>query len=166
MSNIAKRIAALSPEQRKLLELRLKQKQINLGRKSSIPQRKAADTLPLSLMQEKLWFGHQLQPDLPLYNELNLFKLVGNLDLVAIEKSINKIIQRHEILRTAIQTINEQATQIVAPELSISVPIIDLKQYSEVEREAEIQKIIDDYSRQAFNLEKLPLLRSYASYYF
>lgn len=160
MSNIAKRIAALSPEQRKLLELRLKQKQINLGRKSSIPERKALDTLPLSLMQEKLWFGHQLQPDLPLYNELNLFKLVGNLDLVAIEKSINKIIQRHEILRTAIQTINEQATQIVAPELSISVPIIDLKQYSEAEREAEIQKIIDDYSRQAFNLEKLPLLRS------
>jgi amino acid adenylation domain-containing protein len=160
MSNIAKRIAALSPEQRKLLELRLKQKQINLETTSSISPRKAGDTLPLSLMQEKLWFGHQLQPNLPLYNESSLFKLTGSLDLVAIKKSINQIIDRHETLRTSFRVVDDITTQIIAPELILSIPIIDLKQDSESAQEAKTKEIITKYSRQAFDLEKLPLLRS------
>lgn len=155
MSNIAKRIAALSPEQRKLLELRLKQKQIN-----SISPRKASDTLYLSSMQKGLWLAHQLQPDLPLYNESSLFKLTGKLDIDALEKSINQIINRHEILRTSFQVIKERVTQVIATELIISVLTIDLTGCSQAKREAEIQSIVNRYSQQPFDLEQLPLLRS------
>ena len=155
MSNISTRIAALSPEQRKLLELRLKQKQIN-----SISPRKASDTLSLSPMQEGLWLAHQLQPDLPLYNESSLFKLTGKLDIKTLETSINKIIDRHEILRTSFQMIEDKVTQVVAKELTISVSTIDLTEYSETKREAEIKSLVNYYSRQPFNLEQLPLLRS------
>ncbi len=153
MSSIQDRIAALSPEQRKLLELRLKQKQIN-----SISPRKASNTLSLSPMQEGLWLAHQLQPDLPLYNESSLFKLTGKLDVKALETSINKIIDHHEILRTSFSVIDERVTQVIAPELFISIPIIDLTKSSPVE--AEIQNIINQYARQTFDLEQLPLLRT------
>ena len=155
MSSIQDRIAALSPEQRKLLELRLKQKQIN-----SISPRKASDTLGLSLMQKGLWLAHQLQPDLPLYNESSLFKLTGKLDVKALETSINKIIDRHEILRTSFQVIEDKVTQVVTNELTISLRAIDLTEYSETRREAEIKSIVDRYSQQPFNLEQIPLLRS------
>jgi amino acid adenylation domain-containing protein len=155
MSSIRERIAALSPEQRKLLELRLKQKQINY-----IPPRKASDTLYLSSMQEGLWLAHQLQPELPLYNESSLFKLTGKLEVKAIEKSINQIINHHEILRTTFQVINDKVTQVIATELVISVPEIDLKEYSQVKKEAEIKSIVNHYSQQPFDLEQLPLLRS------
>jgi amino acid adenylation domain-containing protein len=155
MDSIKDRIAALSPEQRKLLELRLKQKQIN-----PISPRKASDILGLSPMQEGLWLAHQLQPDLPLYNESSLFKLTGKLDIKALEKSINKIIDRHEILRTSFQVIEDKVTQVVTKELTISVLAIDLTEYSLSEREAEIKSIVNYYSQQLFNLEELPLLRS------
>lgn len=155
MSSIRERISALSPEQRKLLELRLKQKQINY-----ISTRKASDTLALSPMQEGLWLAHQLQPDLPLYNESSLSKLTGKLDIKALETSINKIIDRHEILRTSFQVIEDKVTQVVANNLTISLPAIALTEYSETKREAEIKSIVDRYSQQPFNLEQLPLLRS------
>jgi amino acid adenylation domain-containing protein len=155
MSSIQERIAALSPEQRKLLELRLKQKQIN-----SITPRKASDTLALSPMQEGLWLAHQLQPDLPLYNESSLFKLTGKLDVKALEKSINKIIDRHEILRTSFQVIEDKVTQVVAKELNISLRVIAVTESSETKREAEVKSLVNYYSRQPFNLEQLPLLRS------
>jgi amino acid adenylation domain-containing protein len=155
MSSIQERIAALSPEQRKLLELRLKQKQIN-----SITPRKASDTLALSPMQEGLWLAHQLKPDLPLYNESSLFKLTGELDVKALEKSINKIIDRHEILRTSFQVIEDKVTQVVAKELNISLRAIAVTESSETKREAEVKSLVNYYSRQPFNLEQLPLLRS------
>ena len=155
MSSIQDRIAALSPEQRELLELRLKQKQIN-----SISPRKASDALALSPMQEGLWLAHQLQPDLPLYNESSLFKLTGKLDIKTLETSINKIIDRHEILRTSFQVIEDKVTQVVANQLTISLPAIDLTKYSDTKREAEIKSLVNYYSRQPFNLEQLPLLRS------
>jgi amino acid adenylation domain-containing protein len=155
MSSIQERIAALSPEQKKLLDLRLKQKQIN-----SITPRKASDTLALSPMQEGLWLAHQLQPDLPLYNESSLFKLTGKLDVKALEKSINKVIDRHEILRTSFQVIEDKVTQVVAKELNISLRAIAVTESSETKREAEVKSLVNYYSRQPFNLEQLPLLRS------
>ncbi|HEY9767126.1 MAG TPA: amino acid adenylation domain-containing protein [Coleofasciculaceae cyanobacterium] len=160
MSGIKERIAALSPEQRKLLELRLKRKQTNSEIINAIAKRKASDPVLLSLMQERLWFGHQLQPELPLYNESSLFKLIGTLDIAVIEKSINKIIQRHEVLRTCFEVIDEKVTQNIAPELIISVPVINLKQYSKPEQEARLPEIINNYCCQAFNLEQLPLLKT------
>lgn len=138
MSSIQDRIAALSPEKRKLLELRLKQKQVN-----SIPPRKASDTLCLSPMQEGLWLAHQLQPDLPLYNESSLFKLTGKLDINALEKSINKIIDRHDILRTSFQVIEDKVTQVVVNELTMSLPAIELTEYSLSERELVLRTNLD-----------------------
>jgi len=51
MNDLAK-IAALSPEQRALFELRLKQKGLNARQAQSILKRKASDALLLSLAQE------------------------------------------------------------------------------------------------------------------
>jgi len=67
----------------------------------------------LLLSQEGLWVLHQLQPDIPLYNESILFRLTGKLNRVALEQSLNEIIRRHE--RTRFQVVEGQPVQIIAP---------------------------------------------------
>ncbi|MHC5832813.1 MAG: condensation domain-containing protein, partial [Nostoc sp.] len=70
--------------------------------------------LPLSFAQERLWLLNQLEPDSPFYNEQTALKLHGQLNVVALEQSLNKIIDRHEALRTNFRPINEQPVQVIA----------------------------------------------------
>lgn len=153
------RIAALSPEQRALFELRLKQKELNVKRVTSISKRKASDRLTLSLIQERLWVLHQLQPDIPLYNESSLFRLIGDLNTIVFEKSLNEIIQRHEILRTSFQIVDSQPVQVIAPTLTVTLPIVDLQGQSETERKVKVKQIVTTASSQPFDLTQAPLLR-------
>lgn len=154
MSNIQQRISSLTPQQKKLLELRLKQKQGNV-----INKRKASDILAVSLMQERLWIFNQLQPEMPLYNESRLFKITGLLNHQALEKSINEIIKRHEILRTDFKFLHEQLIQSIHSEVNIFLPIIDLKHFEKNVQENQLKEIVASHSSLPFNLQELPLLR-------
>lgn len=159
MNDLAKRIAALSPEQRVLFELRLKQKGLNARQAQSIPKRKASDALPLSLAQERLWVLHQLQPDIPLYNESILFRLTGKLNRVALEQSLNEIIRRHEILRTCFQVVEGQPMQVIAPTLTLTLPVVDLQEIRSTEQEAKVKQVATQDSSHPFDLTRGPLLR-------
>jgi amino acid adenylation domain-containing protein len=160
MNDFSKRIAALSPEQRALLELRLKQKNVKQSQSSSIPKRTVSEVLPLSSAQERLWILHQLDPDLPIYNESVLFRLVGQLDIVVLERSLNDIIRRHEILRTRIAIAEGQPIQVIAPTKTITLPIIDLQALPETEREAKAKQLANQRCSEPFNLAEAPLLRT------
>jgi len=158
MSEISQRIAALSPEQQALLQSRLKQKSLKLPKKLQISQRTTSDALPLSPAQERLWVLHQLQPNLPLYNESFLFRLSGQLDSIVLEKSLNEIIQRHEILRTSIVVTEGQPSQIIASSKTINLPIVDLQELPD-QQEAQAKQIANHSSSQPFDLAEAPLLR-------
>lgn len=157
--NINERIAALSPEQRALFELRLKQKNLQIQKTTSIPKRTASDILSLSLNQERLWLLHQLQPDTPLYNESSLLRFTGVINTIFLEKSINEIIKRHEILRTSFQIIDEQTLQVIAPSLTFALTTINLQTCPEAETEAKVKQIVTENSRQPFDLSQAPLFR-------
>jgi amino acid adenylation domain-containing protein len=155
VTDINERIAALSPEQRTLFEMRLKQKTLQVKKLTSISKRTAADILYLSLTQERLWLLHQLQPDTPLYNESSLLRFTGVLKTLALEKSINEIIKRHEILRTSFQIVDEQTLQVIAPNLTFTLTTIELQTYSE----AKVNQIVTENARQPFDLSQPPLFR-------
>ena len=159
MSDLAKRIAALSPEQRALFELRLKQKGLSTKQTPSILPRTKTDFLPLSLAQERLWLLHQLQPDIPLYNESSLFRLTGKLNVTALEQSINAVIQRHEILRTCFQVVVDQPVQVIDATLTFSLPLVDLQGIPETEQQAKVKQIVTTDSSIPFDLSQGQLLR-------
>ncbi|GET38795.1 non-ribosomal peptide synthetase/type I polyketide synthase [Microseira wollei] len=116
--------------------------------------------LPVSFAQERMWFLSQLDPTNPLYNEPQALRFHGFLNVVALEKSLNKIIQRHEALRTNFVTVDGQPVQVITESLTLSVPVVDLQHLRESEREIRVQQLATAEAQQPFDLASVPLIRA------
>src|SRR5215211_9247203 len=97
--NFDERIAALSPQQRALLELRLKNQAAETSKLQIIPRRDD-NTAPLSFAQQRMWMLYQFDPDSYVYNIGSNMRLQGPLDVAVLERSLNEVVRRHETLRT------------------------------------------------------------------
>lgn len=118
------------------------------------------DTLPLSFAQRRLWFLDQLEPGSPLYNINTLLHLTGTLDVAALEKTLNEIVRRHEVLRTNFRVSDEQPAQVIAPELSVKLQVLDVSDLLPGKREPETQRLAAEEARRPFELADGPLLRA------
>jgi amino acid adenylation domain-containing protein len=116
-------------------------------------------TLPLSYAQQRLWFLDKLVPNNAFYNTPAALRLVGSLNLAALERTFNEIVRRHEALRTTFVTVDGQPVQVIAPTLSLSLPVVDLQHFLEAEREKEVQRLTSEAAQRPFDLSKSPLLR-------
>src|SRR3954468_7626822 len=56
---------------------------------------------PLSFAQERLWSLEQNEPGAPYYHVPLTWNIRGKLDMVALRKSFDLLVQRHDILRTS-----------------------------------------------------------------
>ena len=160
MSDLIERIAALSPEKRELLLQRLNQKKESVSLEKILPQSREGNTFPLSFAQQRLWFLDQLTPGNFTYNILIGVRLTGTLDGRALERSLNELVKRHEVLRTAFKTINGQPVQAIASNLELKILEIDLRSLPETERSREVERLIATEAKLAFDLSQAPLLRA------
>ncbi|HYW19062.1 MAG TPA: amino acid adenylation domain-containing protein [Nodularia sp. (in: cyanobacteria)] len=119
-----------------------------------------SENLPLSFAQQRLWFLDQLMPNNPFYNIPVALHLTGSLDLTALEQTFNEIVRRHEALRTTFVMQSGQPVQVINPTLTISLPIIDLRQLSETERELEARRFTNQEAQRPFNLSTDSLLQA------
>ncbi|MEW6737860.1 MAG: condensation domain-containing protein, partial [Acidobacteriota bacterium] len=115
--------------------------------------------LPLSFAQLRLWFIDQLVPNTAAYNVPAALRLKGNLNIPALQASINEIVRRHESLRTTFTIQAGEPVQVITQQLQLCLPIIDLKNLSENVREQEASKLVQSEALQPFNLANGPLLR-------
>lgn len=115
--------------------------------------------LPLSYAQEGLWFIHQLNPELPIYNSPAAVRLTGSLNIPAFERSLNEILQRHEILRTKFTLAESKPVQVIVCDLTLKIPVVSLEDLPEIEREGEFLRLADKEAKLPFDLEKPPLIR-------
>ena len=116
--------------------------------------------LRLSFAQQRLWFLDQLRPDSPVYNVPVVFRLRGLLDVAALEHSLNEIVRRHKALRTTFATVDGRLIQVVAPVLSLTLPVVGLCEVPETEREASARQLLTEEVRRPFDLAHGPLLRA------
>jgi len=115
--------------------------------------------VPLTMIQEHLWELDRLLPGAPFSNMPYAARLTGPLNVTALEKSCNTIIQRHECLRTTFTTSAGQPVQVVAPTLHLPLEIDDLRGLPEAAREAAAWQLIRAEVLYPFDLEKGPLLQ-------
>jgi amino acid adenylation domain-containing protein len=116
--------------------------------------------LPLSFAQQRLWFLDQLEPGNPLYNTPGALRLQGTLDVVALEKALSEIVRRHETLRTVFDISQETPVQIISAPRPLAIPLIDLSELNESDREREARRLIREEARHRFHLAHGPLLRA------
>ncbi|HEY6802288.1 MAG TPA: amino acid adenylation domain-containing protein [Pyrinomonadaceae bacterium] len=114
--------------------------------------------LPLSFAQQRLWVVDQLAPHI--YNGHCAIRLTGTLDVVALERSLNEIVRRHEILRTTFRAVEGRSIQTIAASLTLPLPVIDLRQQSRIEADAEVSRLVAKECGRQFNLAEGPLLRA------
>jgi amino acid adenylation domain-containing protein len=115
--------------------------------------------MPLSFAQQRLWFLDQLQPDNPFYNISQGLRLKGTLDVTALEQALNEIVRRHEVLRTTFATVNDHPVQVISPALRVDLPIWDLSDMSESEREAEVWRLVREETQKPISLAQGPMMR-------
>ena len=118
-----------------------------------------SQTFPLSFAQARLWFLAQLEPESPFYNMFKAVRLKGRLDLAVIERSLNEMIRRHEILRTTFTMVEGIPVQAIAPRETLHLSVVDLQRLSAFEQSAQLQQVITQEQVQPFDLTKGLLLR-------
>jgi amino acid adenylation domain-containing protein len=160
MPELSERLCALSPEKLGLLMLSLRRGDPKAAEAPIIPHGENRRALPLSYAQERLWFLEQFQVGSPVYNVPAAIRLPGLLNVRALVWSFNEIVRRHDVLRTRFASRDGQPEQIVAPELSLELPVDDLQQHPAADREAKAQRLADEEARRVFDLSRGPLIRT------
>ena len=116
--------------------------------------------LPLSFAQQRLWFLQQLAPDSPFYNMPVALTLLGPLDRIALQRSLDEIVARHENLRTTFGEIDGTPVQVIGQPEPVVMPVVNLEGSPPAEREAEANRLATEEVRGLFDLARGPLLRT------
>jgi len=124
----------LSPEKRQLARDVLEKRGLANASRPTITRRGDDHPAPLSFAQWRLWYHEQLHPGSALYNTPIAIELEGELDTRALECAFDRIIERHEVLRTVFRIVDGEPRQLVQPAQSRSLPIEDLTHLSPEER--------------------------------
>ncbi len=116
--------------------------------------------LPASLAQERFWALDRLSPGNPAWNLAVRFALRGPLDPAILERSLQGIVQRHEVLRTNLATVDGRVSQIIAPSMAVTLSMEDLRHLPEAQRADTVDRRCLEAAHQHFDLAAGPLLRA------
>ncbi len=78
----------------------------------------------VSFAQQRLWFLEQLEPNTAMYNLPISFKITGNLNIARLQKTLNTIVERHEIMRTILTNVDAKPVAVVIENASVDLAII------------------------------------------
>ncbi|WP_235429859.1 non-ribosomal peptide synthetase, partial [Xanthomonas sp. GPE 39] len=115
--------------------------------------------LPLSFAQQRLWFLAQFDSRAAqaytLYGGVDLH---GVLDLPALKQALDRIVARHEVLRTCFVASDDGAIQVIAPaDVGFALTCIDLRHTPDAEVAA--QHHAEQETHTPFDLSRGPLIR-------
>ncbi len=117
--------------------------------------------LPLSPAQQRLWFLDQLDPAASAAHYLPAaLRLVGQLDVAALRATLDRLVARHESLRTSFVAQGGVPYQQIAPEdCGFALSHEDLSLLPAGQREAVVARLAAEEARAPFDLSTGPLIR-------
>ncbi|MBI6548643.1 non-ribosomal peptide synthetase [Xenorhabdus lircayensis] len=133
-----------------------------IGEKIQIVPRNAdQQMLPLSWAQQRLWFLAQLDAAAQTaYHIPGGLRLQGHLNLDALQSALDKIVVRHEILRTTIKMVGGQAQQFIGePNSGFSLAMEDISHLPTAEQQTTVEEISQRETSQPFDFAQGPLIR-------
>ena len=161
MSKIEDALRKLSPEQRALLELRLKKKRASESSGSNrIEVRPDESVYPISAGQRRLLALEQLTPNTPKYNLTTALRLMGSLDVNVLQESVVRVLERHQALLSSFSFADGEWTQrrLEVPEAPIE--LVSLSKLPAPNRLKQAIALAHKQLKQPFNIEQGPLIRN------
>jgi amino acid adenylation domain-containing protein len=146
----------LTDAKRALLARRLRERR---GSVETIPSRGDAGPAPLSFAQQRLWLLEQLEGGLAAYNVPRLVRVGTSLDVEVLQRALDAIVERHEVLRAVVRA-DAEPHQVVLPPRTVELGFVDVRELPAGEREREIDRLVLDAAGRPFDLERDQLLRS------
>ncbi len=132
-------------------------KDIRPAPRSSAPR---PSVFPLSYQQEQLWFLDQFEPGSDFYNVPLAWNLKGDLDVPTLERSLEEVVRRHEMLRTCfVMDPQEGVKQKVEEKFDVRLPVMDLRRLPAGERTEQAKKVLAQEGSKPFDLTRVPLFR-------
>ncbi|MES2936893.1 MAG: amino acid adenylation domain-containing protein [Pseudomonadota bacterium] len=110
-----------------------------------------SNALPLSYAQDRLWFLSQMEGVSEAYHLSVGFRLVGKVDAQGLEWALQRIVARHEALRTGFTAVGGEAFQRIEPEAAFHLRREDAQE--------QLPELLESFMRERFDLERGPLLR-------
>ncbi|MBK8901319.1 MAG: non-ribosomal peptide synthase/polyketide synthase [Anaerolineaceae bacterium] len=160
-AELAARRDNLSAKKQALLARWQRQKVAEDEETPRIPPRPADQPLPLSFAQQRMWFIAQINPEANAsYNIPIHLEIRGVLDTDALAHSFNKVLQRHESLRTHfVPGEDETPYQEVAPFTAVPLPCTDLSELPDDGKAAQADAIRRESALTPFDLQTGPIYR-------
>jgi amino acid adenylation domain-containing protein len=124
----------------------------------AITSRPADGPVPLSSQQEQIWFIGQAAPDSVAYQTQTTFRIVGDLDLDALDRAVTEISRRHEILRTTFPAAGGLPTQVVHRPRPVKVARYDVRAANQG-ASGDAEEIVRREVTGGFDVTRLPLIR-------
>jgi amino acid adenylation domain-containing protein len=82
-------------------------------------------TAPLSYAQQRLWFLEQLRPDSLEYLVPWAWRLSGPLDTEVLTEALRQVVDRHDVLRTALRAHDGGPVQVIEAGMPVRLPVVD-----------------------------------------
>ncbi|MDH0303600.1 MULTISPECIES: non-ribosomal peptide synthetase, partial [unclassified Pseudomonas] len=122
---------------------------------STIPVLPREPAMAVSYAQERQWFLWQLDPQSAAYNVPAALRVEGALDLPALQAAFDRVIARHEPLRTTFDDAAGPLRQHIHPGMALPIAVQRLDEQGD----AAVAAWIDAQVREPFDLVRGPLLR-------
>ncbi|HEY1359206.1 MAG TPA: condensation domain-containing protein [Thermoleophilaceae bacterium] len=111
------------------------------------------EPLPCSFIQERTWRHSRTPEESAAYTVSWGVEVRGSLDVAALRRTLERIVARHESLRTTFAERDGDPVQIVHPPGPVELPV------ESVASEAEARELFRERSLTAFDVERGPLVR-------
>ncbi|MEO8334162.1 MAG: amino acid adenylation domain-containing protein [bacterium] len=151
---LLRQLDGLSPAKRAFVEQRLREARARVASANAIPRGADGEPAPLSFAQELLWRLEQAAPGTSAYNVPRAMQVRGPLDVAQLKTALDRLVERHAILRTNFSSDGDDPVQIVRPARSV-----ELTEFTAAGVD-EAQRIIREQATTPFDLAKDLLLRA------
>ena len=156
---LEKRIRGLSPEKQDLLRQRLA-KAMPGDDAYALSRRSPKDPRVLSFGQQQLWLVDQITPGSSAYNVPYALRVRGPLNVTALQRALDAVVGRHEVLRTLFVSFKGQPLPLVPKQWSVEMRQEDLRGLPAEESTAQLTRLLKEDAARPFNLAKDLKLRT------
>ena len=125
-----------------------------------ITRAEADEREALSFAQQRLWFLAQMGQAVSTAYHISLsLQLSGSLDVEALRRALNRLMIRHEALRTSFPQDDGNPRQRIASEGESEFALLEHDLSGHFDAEGELERMMVEEEREPFDLESGPLIR-------